>query len=227
MRCRISCHLAPAPISLLTPSYLPALTVLVRCSERLASRCGPSSPGWSCKNSLALALPRIYPQTPMILCSGRPRMSSENGSPGATAAGAPGPCSWCLFHFLSRNTFPLVFTETICLDGMRFCYWNRGDSITWSPVWWLNMAAGGVIMGRTPQWWQLFQVMMNLNHWSLGSTLPSFIQLVSKSLISYHWFMDGWHKIIQYLLELSLWSREIVTFVSSLTMSTFTPVSQQ
>ena len=122
MRCRISCHLALAPISPLTPSYLPALTVLVRCSERLASRCGPPSPGWSSKNSLALALPRIYPQTPMILCSGRPRMSSENRSPGAMAAGAPGPCSWCLFHFLSGNTFPLVFTETVCLDGMRFCY---------------------------------------------------------------------------------------------------------
>ncbi|CAI9174189.1 unnamed protein product [Rangifer tarandus platyrhynchus] len=56
----------------------------------------------------------------MILCAGRPRMSSENQSLGATAAGAPGPCSWCPFHFLSGNTFPLVFTETVRLDGMSF-----------------------------------------------------------------------------------------------------------
>ena len=94
-----------------TPSYLPALTVSVRCSVRLAS------PGWRCKNSLVFVLPWIYPQTPVILCSGRPRISSENPSLGATAAALLVLVLGALFtfcqgmHFLWSSQRPFAWME--------------------------------------------------------------------------------------------------------------------
>lgn len=106
----------PAPF-LCSHTQLPACcNSFGEVSVRLAS------PGWSCKNSLVFVLPWILfinSRDPLLRASknivGEPKPRSH-------CCCAPGPCSWCPFHFLSGNAFPLVFTETVRLDGMRFCY---------------------------------------------------------------------------------------------------------
>lgn len=186
-------------------------------TDFIDSRWGPQH-RWRSENNLAFAQPWAYPQTPMSHAHpARPNVR-------ATAAVFVFFLFWCRFDVLFGNTFSMDFMETVHLDGVGFCYWNKADSQS-CPDWWLNETAA--IKCVTPNWWQIFPRMMNLRPWSLA-TSSQFHPIGKKNFFNHLSLVYG---LITQNIMVSTGTKSLVLRYSDLcvspNVSTFIPVPLQ